>query len=174
MVRAVVAGVSRLSDGSLVFFYHLSGDMARLLIPVPQTGKRSDDLWEHTCFEAFLAVAGDSAYREFNFSPSGQWATYAFSAYRRPQQSGLSPKSPQISTCLSAGRFELSAQVSADALPRSATTAPLQIGLSAVIESTDTVDGSRSYWALSHPAARPDFHQRAAFILELPAAQHSA
>ena len=31
------------------------------------------------------------------------------------------------------------------------------IGLTAVIE---TADGQLSYWALQHPAARPDFHHR--------------
>ncbi len=40
----------------------------------------------------------------------------------------------------------------------------LHIGLSAVIEAAD---GTLSYWALTHPGERPDFHQRAAFTLRL-------
>ena len=173
MVRAVEVGVSRTPDGGLEFFYRLSGDMARLLIPSPHAGDRSDGLWEHTCFEAFITVGDDTAYREFNFSPSGQWAAYVFSDYRQPEENPLLEKVPQISTRLSAGRLELIAVIASNALPRSASTAQLRIGLSAVVESTDTIDGNRSYWALHHPAGRPDFHHRDAFVLELPAVSHS-
>jgi len=144
--------------------------MARLLIPKPPSETRSDGLWEHTCFEAFVAVAGNSAYREFNFSPSGQWAAYAFYGYRQPEATPFSIQPPQISTRLSAGRLELTALIAGDSLLYSTATGSLQIGLSAVIESTDTVEGCRSYWALRHPAARPDFHHRDAFVLEFPAA----
>ena len=171
MVRSVEAGVSRSADGCLVFFYRLCGDMARLLIPPPQSETRNDGLWEHTCCEAFVAVAGDTNYREFNFSPSGQWAAYAFSGYRQPLACAVLTQPPQISTLVSAGRLELTAVISSDILPQAATAAGLQIGLSAVIESTDTVEGCRSYWALKHPAVRPDFHHREAFVLDFPAAQ---
>lgn len=170
MVRNVEAGVSRSPDGGLVFFYRLFGDMARLLIPATQTETRTDGLWEHTCFEAFIAVAGNPAYREFNFSPSGQWAVYAFSGYRQPEATSFSIQPPQISIHLTAGRLDLTALIAGNCLPYSAATGSLQIGLSAVIENTDTVEGCRSYWALKHPAARPDFHHRDAFVLELPAA----
>jgi hypothetical protein len=171
MVRSVEAGVSRSADGCLVFFYRLCGDMARLLIPTPQTTTRNDGLWEHTCFEAFVAVAGNTAYREFNFSPSGQWAAYAFSGYRQPEASPVLTQPPQISILLTAGRLELTSVISGDILPLAPTAPELQIGLSAIIESTDTLEGCRSYWALRHPAARPDFHHRDSFVLEFPAAK---
>ena len=38
-------------------------------------------------------------------------------------------------------------------------------GLTAVIE---TLDGAISYWALAHPAEKPDFHHPDSFILILP------
>jgi hypothetical protein len=41
-----------------------------------------------------------------------------------------------------------------------------QIGLTAVIE---TATGEKSYWALHHPAEKPDFHHRGGFALSLPA-----
>ncbi|MFZ4534775.1 DOMON-like domain-containing protein [Propionivibrio sp.] len=125
----------------------------------------TDALWEHTCFEAFVGVAGDPAYREFNFSPSGQWATYAFSGYRQPDQAATPITAPTITSRLFAGRLELEAIIPRDALPTRSGT--LQIGLSAVVEAADTVDGSHSYWALRHPARHPDFHHRDAFTLEL-------
>jgi hypothetical protein len=40
----------------------------------------------------------------------------------------------------------------------------LRLALSAVIEETD---GHLSYWALAHPAERPDFHHRDGFVLAL-------
>jgi hypothetical protein len=41
-----------------------------------------------------------------------------------------------------------------------------RIGLSAVIEEKN---GMKSYWALAHPAGKPDFHHPACFAAELPA-----
>ena len=43
---------------------------------------RADELWRTTCFEAFLKPMGQSSYTEWNFAPSGDWASYAFSDYR--------------------------------------------------------------------------------------------
>ncbi len=42
--------------------------------------------------------------------------------------------------------------------------APLRLGLSAVIEASG---GTLSYWALHHPADKPDFHNAKAFALRL-------
>ncbi len=168
MVRAVQATAARAPGGALVFFYQVSGDMVRLRIPTPQAQSRSDGLWEHTCCEAFVAVAGDPAYREFNFSPSGQWAAYTFSGYRRLRQSSAATATPRISASLTEGRLQLSATLAAELLPPGAAAAALEIGLAVVIESGDTVNGERSYWALRHTAGPADFHRRETFALELP------
>jgi hypothetical protein len=170
VVRTIEAHAAIQWDGSLRLAYRVWGDMARLLIPEAQPSERTDCLWEHTCFEAFVGVAGSTAYREFNFSPSGQWAAYSFSDYRQPEQSDTPITPPQISTRRFAGRLEIEAIIPANALPSSR---PLHVALSAVVEAADTVDGSHSYWALHHVAERPDFHLRAAFILEL-AVPHNA
>ena len=171
VVRNIEARATIQPDGTLSIAYRLWGDMARLLIPEPHPPERTDSLWEHSCFEAFVGVAGETAYREFNFSPSGQWAAYAFSDYRQPDDSLAPISAPSITTRRFAGRLEIDVIVARDALPTGTT---LQIGLSAVVEAADIVDGSHSYWALSHRAQRPDFHQRAAFILELAAPRDTA
>ncbi|WP_301101166.1 DOMON-like domain-containing protein [Propionivibrio sp.] len=139
--------------------------MARLLIPAAQASNQPDLLWEHTCFEAFIGLRDDTAYREFNFSPSGQWAAYAFSDYRQRDETRVLSAAPQLTSRLFAGRLEMEAIIAPEALPPGAST--LLLGLSAVIETADVVEGSHSYWALSHPSARPDFHHRDAFTLEL-------
>lgn len=165
VVRLIEAHVAFRPDGAITFAYRLRGDMARLLVPPEQSPAHTDLLWEHTCFEAFVGVRGESAYREFNFSPSGQWAAYAFFDYRQRDASFELVDPPQITSRLYAGRLDIEATLAPGALPPAAET--LQIGLSAVVEAADIVDGRHSYWALHHPAARPDFHHRAAFALEL-------
>jgi hypothetical protein len=164
VVRAVEARVSFQPNGGLAVIYCLWGDMARLLVPQEQAPERKELLWEHTCFEAFVGVPGETTYREFNFSPSGQWAAYAFTDYRQRDERFELADAPRITTRLFAGRLEVEAVLAPDALPPGANS--LQIALSAVVEAADTVDGSHSYWALRHPAPRPDFHHRDGFVLE--------
>lgn len=167
-VRAIAVRVTHGPDGHLVLEYRLSGDIARLLIPAPQLPGPAKGLWEHTCFEVFVAVVGDAAYRELNFSPSGQWAAYAFSGYRQRDEAAASRIAPaicpQIVTRVLADRLELDAAIAPDALPPNPGRASLQLGLSTVVEAAD---GGRTYWALRHTTARPDFHDRDTFTLEL-------
>ncbi len=167
VVRTIEAHAAFQPDGGITFTYRLWGDMARLLVPQEQAPERKDLLWEHTCFEAFVGVPGETAYREFNFSPSGQWAAYAFSDYRQRDVNFVLPDAPAITTRLFAGRLEVAATLAPGALPPDAKS--VQIALCAVVEAADTVDGSHSYWALYHPAPRPDFHHRAGFTLECAA-----
>ena len=47
-----------------------------------QQGRRRDDLWTTTCFEAFLAAPGGQRYWEVNLAPNGDWAVYRFDRYR--------------------------------------------------------------------------------------------
>ena len=166
VVHRLEATIRANPDGSLGLFYCLRGDIARLRIPEDCAPERMDQLWEHTCFEAFIAVRGESAYREFNFSPSGQWAAYAFKDYRQAVDQVPVIAPPTIVTRRFAGRIEVDVVVPAPSLP--SERRQWQLGLSAVVEEADTVDGSHSYWALRHPSPRPDFHHRDAFALALP------
>ena len=72
-----------LADGSAECRFDLEGDVGRLRVPPSRRAARTDGLWHHTCFEAFVACAGAPGYLEFNLSPSGEWAVYAFDDYRR-------------------------------------------------------------------------------------------
>lgn len=139
--------------------FTLRGDLERLRLPGRRRRRRRDGLWRHTCFEVFCARKGSRAYREYNVSPSGEWATYAFSAYRVRARAEV-PR-PQVRLQRGNGflRLELRLQ----------ETGRLRIGLSAVIEEQGgALSGAfSSYWALRHPAGRPDFHRRRAFALEL-------
>lgn len=162
-VLAVFVEVELQLQGVLNLSYQLTGDLAQLCIPAPQPPVAVDGLWEHTCFEMFVAVEGKSNYHEFNFSPSGQWAAYAFSDYRLRSPWTVS-QAPAISIAQCNGHLLLEAVIAAADLPQNSAGKPLQLGLTAVIEAND---GSRSYWALQYPEGRPDFHDRAGFILSL-------
>ena len=67
----------------LVIRYRLDGDLAALRVPDPATPLPPERLWAHTCFELFVAQAGVAGYREFNFSPNGQWMRFDFADYRQ-------------------------------------------------------------------------------------------
>ncbi len=138
--------------------YRLSGDLAALAIPAETEPASRDGLWSRTCFEGFLQRA-DRSYAELNFSPSREYAGYAFSGYR----TGSGPLDifpPRIDVCRSEGLLLLTAIVSLpDALDF------VRAGLSAVVEEAD---GTKSWWALAHPAAKPDFHHPDSFVHELP------
>lgn len=149
------------------FHYELVGDVAAVRFPAPQAPTQADGLWHHTCFEAFVGLRGDAAYREFNFSPSGQWAHYSFSDQRQrdPQtETALQAFAPTIACRSADNTFFLQAWVPAAAWPTARPGESLELGLSAVIE---TLDGAVSHWALHHPRPQPDFHHRGAFVAQV-------
>jgi hypothetical protein len=150
------AAVER-KGNALSFTFALIGDMSRIRIPLLAPPARRDELWRRTCFEAFLRPLGGEAYFEFNFSPSGEWAAYAFDGYRHGMRL-LETPAPSIGGVADPGELRLLVS-----LPLKATA--LDIGLSAVIED---VAGHRSYWALVHPSDKPDFHHPRSFALPFP------
>jgi hypothetical protein len=154
-VQAIEVATSRLPGGLLELTYSIRGRLSRVAIPAPRPPGVGERLWQHTCCEAFLALAPGAAYREFNFSPSGQWAAYDFERYR--QGAAVAIPDPQIAVCSTDEELQLRARVAFS--PAKAFAA-----LSAVIEEGG---GRLSYWALAHPPGKPDFHHPAGFALEL-------
>ena len=159
-VAAIAVEVSRPGSGQLRLTYLVTGEIEALSLPPLTVPARADELWQHTCFEAFVRAGPDSAYCEFNFAPSTQWAAYDFEGYRSGMTAAEIP-APSIETKTGAGRYELTATVD---LPLQGTW---RLGLSAVIEEAS---GRKSYWALAHPPGKPDFHHSDCFALEVPAA----
>lgn len=148
------------SAGALALRYRLTGRIGELRIPEPATPSRRDGLWQHTCFEAFVRKSARAAYCEFNFSPSGEWAAYGFSAYREGMAELAGQGTPAIELLLGNRILELAAL----ALLGDLAATRLDLGLSAVIEAQD---GSRSFFAAAHPAGKPDFHHSDCFAIEL-------
>ena len=144
--------------------YSLVADMSRVRVPLRGTGGRADALWQHTCFEAFVAAAGANAYHEFNFSPSLQWSIYRFSAYREGMSRAGMDGAPEISIRRCDGGLELESAVSLGHLADLRDARHLRVAMAAVIED----DGGRlSYWGLRHSPGKPDFHHPNGFALEV-------
>jgi hypothetical protein len=169
-VRGIAAGAQVLGPDVLRFDYVLEADplLIRVPPPVPDAG-RSDKLWAHTCFEAFIGIPESTGYLELNFSPSGQWAAYRFDSYRQGMVPALDAAPRLVLRRLTAalalqaevqlGRSLMVAGAGSGAFQR-----PLRIALSTVVEDRE---GRLSYWAVRHPPGRPDFHHPEGFALAL-------
>lgn len=166
----VEAQVELNSEGILLHYRLRSTGSNSLagLFPSPKTisssPKRSDGLWQATCFELFLGVENSPAYFEFNASPGGDWAWYAFDAYRAgmssPRLTSFSePK--EIARLHEDARFETKWLIPTEALAEKRIS---EMAFSSVLARS----GATSFWALRHPGTEPDFHLRDAFTLSLP------
>jgi hypothetical protein len=164
-VESLAVVLSPAGEGGLTARFDCRCRAGALRLPQARPAGAADELWRHTCCELFAGAAGDAAYREYNWSPSGQWATYRFSAYRERDASGPDPAlpAPGIEFTSSAEGWTLAVRLDAAALPKAAA-GQIELGVAAVLEAAD---GNLSYWALRHAAARPDFHRRETFVLRL-------
>jgi hypothetical protein len=146
----------------LLLSFTVHGELGRVRLPAtsPAPGRR-DELWRHTCFEAFIRPARSEAYHELNLSPSNDWAFYHFQGRR----SGRSdPDLPSLTFNYKAAPNLFKLRASIDLATLVSPAVPWQLNLTAVLEHQD---GSLSYWATAHPPGAPDFHHPDCFVLEL-------
>ena len=158
--------LARLGD-QLRVHYELRGDLASVLLPHPAAGgpERRDGLWEHTCFELFLAAEGAAPYWEMNLAPNGDWNLYRLDNYRQ----GLRPEPDRQALPFTISRraegLVLTVELSLpEELVQACRERPLRLGVTAVIEQQG---GALSYWALAHGGPEADFHRREDFLLRL-------
>lgn len=159
-IRGLTVRWSNLGDGRLMLRYKVEG-CASLVLPRPASMERADELWRHTCFELFL-YDGQGCYREFNFSPSGQWAAYGFTGYR----SEMHPIDPVCPPEILPERGQDLFMLTVFLDPADLAGAK-RASLTAVLEEPAK---RLSYWALRHNGERPDFHDPACFQLALGSA----
>ncbi len=158
-----------LNSTGLQLVYVVAGNCAAMRVPhATDRPGPADGLWRHTCLEAFVAVDGYSAYREFNFSPSGQWAIYSFASERVRMPGEVdAAMQPKMHIHSGSEQLTLTAHLPWTALPPRGSA--LCIALSAVIEAAN---GQLSHWALQHPCEQPDFHHPAGRALRLALPKH--
>ena len=158
--------VARPRPGNLVLHYFVTGIVSDLRMPPVTAPTRIDELWQHTCFEAFVRASPRAAYYEFNFAPSMQWAAYRFSDYRSGMRVASEISAPRIDVQSNGEGYELQASLALDRLSGLPSDAVWRLGLAVVIEETS---GRKSYWALAHSPGKADFHHSDCFAHELPA-----
>ena len=164
-VRGIDVRAYQKQRGTFGFEYVLRAQMPQIRIPLAASAPlRADDLWRHTCFEAFIAAPSGAGYYELNFSPSRQWAIYSFSAYREGMSSVEVSSAPQVVVHRFDDRLELHAAIELPEYAAPHTPDTLRLALTAVVEDDG---GTLSYWALKHAPGRPDFHHSDGFVLEL-------
>lgn len=158
-VQAIACEIRR-RGADLDLRYRIAGDPSALVLPPPAAPHRTDDLWRTTCLELFVAGEG-SAYAEFNFAPSGQWAAYGFTGRR----AGMAPlamvEAPLSDLGTTPDAVILTVRLAGIG------TGPFRLGITAVVEERD---GTKSYWALCHGGDAPDFHDPDCFVAQLPPA----
>ncbi|MEQ1866218.1 MAG: DOMON-like domain-containing protein [Micropepsaceae bacterium] len=156
----IKVSVKRPQPDLLVLAYLVSGEADNVRRPRTVLPARTDGLWQHTCFEAFVRIGDEPGYYEFNFSPSAEWAAYQFTGYRAGMANLHLAVPPHIEAIATQRAYTLTAELRLN-LPQ----LPWHVGLTAVI---DDLRGPKSYWALAHPPGKPDFHHPDGFALELP------
>ena len=164
-VQALHVRVSQTPEGAWHLRYELASDLDALRLPaVDEAPGARDELWRHTCFEAFAGRADSSSYHEFNLSPAGHWAAWRFGAERVRRFGAPALPAPRLECHRAERLLTLDAWLPAAALPEG--DGEHVLGLCAVVESAN---GRLSYWALAHPRAQPDFHDRRGWLARGPA-----
>lgn len=135
---------------------------------------RKNELWKSTCFEWFIGFKNSPLYWEFNLSPEGYWNFYEFSSYRSPLQESdhCIPRKfhcklePLNFNKLSHATLELFIDIDISILIQKYPTV-LTDGLMAITGVAHWKNNDFSYYSLSHPREKPDFHHRGGFTIEL-------
>lgn len=164
IVDIEIAGRVVRSQSSLTIDYRLTGAVENLSLPAARgdSPQRCDELWQDTCFEAFIGLQNTLPYWEINVTPSGDWNVYRFANYRQAMTPELACNTVSSTwQAIPKGYCKTLELPTADWLP---SHPPMVLGISTILKT-----GSLSHWALVHPGTAPDFHRRDGFTLRLEA-----
>ena len=140
--------------------YRLAGPLEQIVLPKKnEVPTFRNELWKHTCFEAFFQDASGHGYWEFNFSPSRDWAIYRFRSYRELDEVNLE----RMELLIQQERYPGELIMKIEVRPKD-FFAVARVGLTAVLEHNDQ---RCSYWALHHAREKPDFHAPESFMINV-------
>jgi len=148
-----------LKDSILLIKYIMIGDILSLNIPKYKTPKFVYGLWNATCFELFIANKNQDSYIEFNFSPSKEWACYAFNDYRLKDKN-IDVINPSIDFLYDEYSAEMIVSFDISYF-NYINFDDLDVSITAVIKNDED---EVSYWAINHAKENADFHARESFL----------
>ena len=159
----IEVNVTRPRAGLLALSYTLTGNLDDISLPAVATARR-DELWRHTCFEAFVRASGNEYY-EFNFSPSTQWAAYRFSGYRSGMRPATEIGEPLIEVSSNPDRFTLRRR-SSWGVWRGCKLRHHGASVCQPSSKTELAENHTGHWRIR--LGKPDFHHADCFTQELP------
>lgn len=134
--------------------FMVSGPVKSLVWPEGKTKKRTEGLWNSTCFEVFAAQIGFSKYLEVNLSPAQEWDFYQFDSYRSGMKRvGAEGVLENIVITISESQKTVQFEIHHPCL----LTPNLEISPTVVLQDNM---GDKTYWAIQHKSDKPDFHWR--------------
>ena len=152
-----LGGEFMLHEGMIDVSYKVEGHLGEICWPAKRNPlARESGLWESTCLEFFLGLAGQTGYLEFNISPGGNWNCFSFSEERKDMKESSSLVLRELRSKKSTRAASLDARIAAGGLRGES----LLIGIAAVIK----YQSGLLYYALSHGKAA-DFHDRRHHLL---------
>lgn len=156
-----VSGQIRREGSVIQLHYELKGTSS-VQIPAPIAPDRRFDLWEATCFEWFVGVAGAIDYWEFNLAPSGQWNCFHLENYRK----GLREEEAieELPFAVNHQNDRLTLDLTLDLGALIVTDLPIEVGITAVVQAQSR---ELHYLALAHCCEEADFHRRDSFQIYL-------
>ncbi len=159
--HSVRASARRILDSDLITLRFEIDHASEVSCPgVNENPLRRDELWKSTCLECFVG-GSSTAYTEWNFAPNGDWAAYDFENYRAGMRN-IESEFPTVERTSVGDRARFQIDL---ALGENIAADTLSLSLTAVV--FEKGDEKPFYWALAHCGAKPDFHLRESFTLEL-------
>ncbi|MES2856414.1 MAG: DOMON-like domain-containing protein [Bdellovibrionota bacterium] len=152
------------------FTFELSGQIGPVVIPEmkPKADRtRTDELWRKTCFELFLGNPNTEYYVEINVSPNGDWNAYYFDSYRAGMRPVTDAKIDLEVDSTSSASYILRGSLQSlqdGELGTVFSRSLIEVSATAVIERAGS---ETQYWAVKHAGAKPDFHLRPSFTIQL-------
>jgi len=165
-IISIVAFLRRLNF-NISIEYLVSGELDKCSIPaVNSYPSRVDELWCHTCFEAFMCFENAEGYYELNISPTEDWNFYSFAGYHKDRSTEYRVDAIHQESQLYQNSFRKVVEFDIRKIfPDITDEQSLFLNVTAVIEDRNQ---NLSYWAHTHcNASRPDFHLREGFSIRL-------
>ena len=160
--QSVACQILRHHDTLRIEFTATFQEPLRDLANCEAPGSFTDNLWQSTCCELFIAQPRSTNYVEWNFATDGRYALYYFDEIRKRAdedtqtraRTSLAPLAMQVEQLEHS--FKMAIDLPLKSIHDFVGHPAWQFQPTAILA---TADGQLSYWAPAHPRPEPDFHR---------------